>query len=490
MDNMLLMGVDIGTSSAKAIIMTTTGNLVAEAQHSYKIQEPQPGYRIQNPDEVLDAVLATMKNAISQLDNVNLLKGIGFSCAMHSLMAVDENGKPLTELMLWADTRSQPQATFIKKNLQAKDLYETCGVPIHPMTPLCKIMWLKENQPEVHKKAFKFISIKEYLFYRLTGKYLVDISIASATGMFNIQKLKWHEPALKLAGIDAGKLSLPVPIFESFITMPTDLLRWFGLTNQVELIIGSSDGCLANIGSGVTKNGGIAVTISTSMAVRITTASPYYDEAESLFNYAIEHNKFACGGGSNNGSLLLHWMADSMLQNKSLQNPEAFMKKALTAPAGCEGLLFLPYLLGERAPVWDATATGVIHGLQFQHRQQHIMRSLIEGLTMNAFIIIERLLPVAGTKKIIKASGGFTNSSDWVQMLADVSNLPVMIDNKADASAMGAVMVAGYSLGIFKSIETSLDKNEEKTTFYPNETTHLVYKKNYDIFKKLYNRNY
>jgi gluconokinase len=351
-------------------------------------------------------------------------------------------------------------------------------------------MWWKENEREIFEQAHKFISIKEYLLLKLTGKYIVDHSIASSSGMFNIRTMQWYEPALDIAGITKERLSEPVSIFNSYTSMPGKVVKRFGLKQQVPIVVGSSDGCLANIGSGVTIDGGIALTISTSMAVRITCPAPYYDDANSLFNYAIEPGKYACGGGSNSGSLLLKWMAESLLESKELQDPEKFMQKALTAPAGCDGLMFLPYLLGERAPVWDADATGVLVGLRFHHQQQHVMRALVEGLTMNAFIIIERLLPVAGNYKIIKASGGFTNSAEWVQMLADVSNLEVTVDTTADASAMGALMVAGFSTGNFHSLDTPLQSKQEILTCSPREKEHNIYNKNYQAFKKLYNKTH
>jgi gluconokinase len=487
---MYLMGVDIGTSSAKAIIMSPTGELIAEAQEAYSIREPQPGYRVQDPDEVLQAVLLTMKRAIQQLPDINILAGISFSAAMHSLMAVDVNGKPLTPLMLWADTRSIDQSNNIKKALVATELYENCGVPIHPMTPLCKIMWLRENEPVIFTNAHKFISIKEYLFHYLAGEYVIDHSIASSTGLFDIHRLQWYQPALELAGITAEKLSKVVPVFHSYTNLQADAQTFLGIPNSVQVIVGSSDGCLANLGSGVTEDGDVAVTISTSMAVRITSSSPFPDAAQSLFNYAITPDKYICGGGSNNGSLLLHWMAGSILENNELLDPELFMKKALTAPAGCDGLMFLPYLLGERAPVWDANATGIISGFQFHHRQQHLMRALVEGLTMNACIIIERLVNVSGNIRTIKASGGFTNSQEWVQMLADISNLPVTIDNTGDASAIGAIMIAGFSLGMFEVLGQPFVSKGEKTTYYPDRDEHEVYQKNYEAFKRLYTNNH
>ena len=162
------------------------------------------------------------------------------------------------------------------------------------------------------------------------------------------------------------------------------------------------------------------------------------------------------------------------------------MQKAMTAPAGCEGLIFLPYMLGERAPVWDANATGVITGFRLHHQQQHLMRALVEGLTMNVYTIIERLMKVAGEINTIKASGGFTNSKEWLQMLADVSGIVVSVDNTADASAMGAVIVAGYSLGIYSSFLPPFKHHHERTTYKPQPAEHAIYQKNYQVFRRLY----
>ncbi len=490
MKKQYIMGVDIGTSSAKAIVMHVDGTILSEAQAHYTIEEPSPGYRVQDAALVLKAILETMEKAYVSIPARDELAGISFSSAMHSLMVVDEQGAPLTPLLLWADTRSVEQALYIKQEAHARELYWNTGVPVHPMTPLCKIMWLRQQQPDVFTRAYKFISIKEYLFYHLTGLYVIDHSLASATGLFNIHTLQWYPLALQLAGISPGQLSQPVPVFQQFrLAAPNPMIK-LSIDVSVPLVIGSSDGCLANIGSGVQQQGDVAVTISTSMAVRITSDTPHPDEGQSIFNYCISADKYVCGGGSNNGSLLLHWMAMTLLQNPALADPEKFMAKALTAPAGCEGLVFLPYLLGERAPVWDANATGVITGFQFHHQQQHLMRSLVEGLTMNAYIIIEKLIHVTGKITAIKASGGFTNSHAWVQMLADTSNLPVTIENKADASAIGAVIVGGYSLGIYDSLQVPHLTQADTITFYPNKELHKVYQKNLRVFRKLYKINH
>ncbi|MEO6894132.1 MAG: FGGY family carbohydrate kinase, partial [Ginsengibacter sp.] len=262
-----IIGTDIGTGSTKAIAMDSKGKIIADSQIYYSSENPKPGYSEQDPEIIWKA----FKKCILEIIDATKYSpvSISFSSAMHGLIAVNKEKKPISNLITWADTRSEKVAEQIRNSKEAKSIYRATGTPIHPMTPLCKIIWLRKNQPSVFKKAFKFISIKEFIWQRLFGVYEIDHSIASATGLFNIKTLQWNKASLKLCGINAAQLSEPRPT--NFIRKNADssILNLLSLSNETSFCIGASDGCLANLGSYAMDNGSAALTIGTSGAVRI-----------------------------------------------------------------------------------------------------------------------------------------------------------------------------------------------------------------------------
>jgi gluconokinase len=483
---MYFLGVDIGTSSVKAVIINAAGEIITAANEYYTINEPEPGYREQDADMVKQACFNAIKQIISKAGDASKIKSICLSAAMHSIMAVNENGKPLTPLMLWADTRSTEEADDIKYGNDASAIYQQCGTPIHPMLPLTKIKWLKKNEKEIFSKAYKFISIKEYITYRLTGKYIIDHSTASATGMFDIHELQWNETALFNSGIRQELLSEPIPS-----TAYTD--KWnesakaeLNLPANIIFVIGSSDGCMANVGSGVMPNKDLSITIGTSAAVRITSDKPFADKTESIFNYILSNNLFISGGASNNGGNVIKWLNGFFKDDKLTD--AAIIEKAFTMEPGCAGLIILPYLMGERAPVWDAKAKMIVFGMQAYHTKEHFCRAMIEGVVMNLYTIAEKLIKQQPSINRIIASGGFVQSQQWLQLVADIFNLPVCAVETVDASALGAALWGGISLGMLseKEIYTAVKPGK---LYQPQKDTHEIYMENYSMFKQLYANN-
>ena len=263
-----IIGVDIGTTHVKALVATTAGEVLYETKEGYPTSNPFPGHQEQNAGDIFQAVLMVLRMAISTVADKQSISCIAFSAAMHSLMAVDKEGKPLTALMTWADTRSNKYALQIKNTTQGDIIYRETGTPIHPMSPLCKIAWIREEMPAVFATTHKFISAKEYIFHQFFDEFVVDHSIASATGLFDIHQLQWCDESLKFAGISAEKLSIPVSSTQTFTKLKEEYRLGLGLPDDIPFLIGAGDGCLANIGAGAVLPGELALTIGTSGAVR------------------------------------------------------------------------------------------------------------------------------------------------------------------------------------------------------------------------------
>lgn len=264
-----VLGIDIGTGSAKAVALSLNSELLAVSQHYYPTYIPYPGYSEQDPELIWEAFKICLDDILHRMSGSPEV--VCFSSAMHSLIVVNESGKSLANMITWADCRSDDIANRLHDSADARRIYEISGMPIHAMSPLCKIIWLNENRPELVRQAYKFISIKEYLWFKLFGEYVVDYSVAGASGMLDIKSLAWSPFLLELAGIREDQLSGPVnttysPIMSSRAGRITDPATKF--------VIGASDGCLANLGSFALRPGVAGITIGTSGAVRIASKYP------------------------------------------------------------------------------------------------------------------------------------------------------------------------------------------------------------------------
>lgn len=400
---------------------------------------------------------------------------------MHSIMAINERGEPILPLLIWSDTRSRQQSNKIKEAGLAQKFYEITGTPVHPMSPLCKLIWLKENNPEIFNSAYKFLSIKEYVLFRLTGELVIDHSTASATGIFDLGKLNWSDVVLKYIGLDREKLSKPVPVTSSFFLQPSQTAH-LSLDKNVPLIIGASDGCLAQWGSDAMGEDDLTITIGTGGAVRIASSSRKVDPQGKVFNYILGDQKFICGGATNCGSALLTWFRNSMDANAS-DDIQEFSRQCSHVPAGCEGLLTVPFLLGERAPIYDPDASGIFWGVKMHHTKVHFQRSLLEGICFEIKWIVETVEDIFGKRNNIIVSGGIIHSPIWLQLLCDILGRKIVTYSGMDASAAGAARL-GFEAVKMKYV---LPKTN-RSVFNPEMAQRVLYEKHFATYKEIYNR--
>lgn len=479
-----IIGLDIGTGSTKAVALNKEGKVITATQFYYTTNNPQPGYSEQDPEKIWEAFVNCIKEISHQLKRVPIT--VSLSSCMHSLIVINKENKAITPLITWADTRSETIAEDIRNSAVAEDIYKATGTPIHSMSPLCKIKWLKENEKKIFANAFKFISIKEFIWYRLFNAYEVDASIASATGLFNINTFEWNEISLDLCGIKELALSKIVPTHFIRNDINPAIASLLDIAADTTFCIGASDGCLANIGSYATEQGIAALSIGTSGAVRIACHKPLVNFSAMTFNYVLDETTFISGGPINNGGNVLKWLFKTFLNNAtpSEKDYHDFFKNIETIPAGCSGLLFLPYLYGERAPVWDEKASGVFFGIKSFHTHAHFLRAAVEGICFALKNILEII--EASTHSILQlnVSGGFVNSSTWMQILADVSGKKICLVQTEDASSIGAALLGMKAIKLindYASLNPGID-----TVIFPNEKKHIVYERNYSVYKKLY----
>jgi gluconokinase len=479
-----IIGIDIGTGSTKAVALDSKGTIIGNSQTFYPTQSLHPEFSEQDPEVIWQAFADCITKLIADVKYTPL--SISLSSAMHSLVVIDKNNKPISPLITWADTRSGDIAQRIRKLPEAEKLYQTTGTPIHSMTPLCKIIWLKENAPEIFTAAFKFISIKEFIWYRLFKVYQIDHSIASATGLFNIESLKWNEFSLKLCGINASQLSEIVPT--NFLRKNADssVLSLLNISAETFFCIGASDGCTANVGSYAIEKGTAALTIGTSGAVRIASPKPIFDFASMSFNYLLDEKTFICGGPVNNGGNVVDWLFEAILNNPkpSETDFEHLFKMIETVPAASEGLIFLPYIFGERAPVWDEKSTGIFFGIKSSHTNAFFLRATIEGICYSMKQVME--IVESSTNKIVQLNvgGGFIHSKTWMQILADITGKKLGVIESEDSSAIGAALINMQVLKMIEEYDSLQPKND--LVVEPDLEKHKIYEKYYAVFENLY----
>lgn len=490
-----LLTIDINTSAVKIHAFDMNGRVICWKKGSYPIFHPQPDYSEQDPEQIFITTLYILKNLLNEHIHPKKykVKAICFSSSMHSVLPVDKSGNPLGNAIIWADNRGAKEAEILKKLPQNESIYHATGTPIHPMSPLIKITWLKNHDPERFTKTYKFISVKEYVIKQLTGEYVIDHSIASSTGLFDIHKLKWHQESLDFAGISTDRLSEPVSVFNDDLILKKEYCVTLGLSQKTKLIIGSSDGCLATLGAGIIGEGKATITIGSSGAVRVAGREVLQDEKQRFFNYLLTEGYYISGGPTNNGGVVFEWFARQFgdfsegLEFEDVLND--LFKIASQVKSGAEGLLFLPYLLGERAPLWNANARGMYFGLNINHEQKHFVRATLEGILFEIYSI-GKILETHRNFEDIYINGAYASLPLWTQILADMYGKTVHINDNRDSVAMGAALLAFTKLGVYSNLEEAAATVKSIETYQPNLKNHDNYMKYFKIFERLSNKLY
>ncbi len=493
MDQPVMIGIDIGTTGIRSVAYRLNGSATAIATEEYPLFTDQSGIAEQDADNIMMALEAVAARTVQLLETEAVqIKGIALSSALHSFLALDEQGRPLSRLMTWADTRGQIVLEELKGQLDTQALYRRTGCPLHPMYPFLKIYWLKRQQPAQFAKAAWFGSIKDYAFQRLTGKRVVDRSVASGSGCYNLQTLEWDPEVLQVLGISKDRLPLVVPTTTQY-PLQEKLAAKLGLPAGLPVIIGAGDGMLANVGVGAVKAGQMNITIGTSGAIRMAADQPKTDERGRTWCYNLAEGRWMLGGAINNGGVSFRWVRDKfaeteqrVAQKLGLDSYSLLASYAQKVPAGSNGLIVLPFFTGERAPYWNADARGMFFGLTLNHDKRHIIRAILEGICYRMKSVLASLEEITGQAQEIRVSGSFTRSEVWLQILADVLGREISLPNVEEGAAFGAAILGFYTVGLLPSIDVTADMVGIKKVFKPNLADTAKYEQLYSIYQQLY----
>ena len=482
-----MIGVDIGTTSTKAVIYNNEGKFLKKHSIEYPMTTDEIGVAEESPEEIFDAVLFTVKKVIREIDaKPEDIKLISFSSAMHSLIAMDKNNQPLTECITWADNRASDYAEKINKEHNGLEIYKRTGTPIHPMSPLSKIFWLKHEKPEIYNNTNKWIDIKTYVIYQLFGQYTMDHSIGSATGMMNLKSLDWDKEVLDLLEIETSQLPELVSTTHILKNMSKKYADLMGINVDIPVVVGASDGVLSNLGVNSFRKGEVAVTIGTSGAIRTIIDEPKTDEKGRIFCYVLTEDHYCIGGPVNNGGVVLKWLRDELLASEvetakrlGVDSYDVLTKIASRVQPGANGLIFHPYLAGERAPLWKANARGSYFGLTLTHKKEHMIRAALEGVLLNLYTVYLALIEVMDkSPNQIKATGGFAKSEVWRQMMADIFDTSVEVPESYESSCLGACVLGLKALG-------EIDDFEVLNNMVGKTYQHQPIEENVDIYQSL-----
>jgi gluconokinase len=479
----VVLGADIGTTSTKVVAFDSQGEAHGHAEHSYPLDAPEPGQAVQDPETVADAVVAAIREAGAEASASGArLAGVSFSSAMHSLVGLDDDGRPLTPLLTWADTRAVAQA----ERLRAEDpeLHDRTGTPVHPMSPLCKLAWYRETEAETFAAATRWCGIKELVLDRLTDRAPMDQSCASGTGLMATRTLDWDQAALAAAGIGAGALPELVGPQER-LALAAGGAAQTGLAEGTVVVAGGGDGPLANLGVGAVHPGVAACSIGTSGALRLMVDEPRIDPGRRAFCYLLTPGRWVTGGAINNGGAVLEWAGRALAPDLGEHPEEELLALAGEVPAGSEGLVMLPYLLSERAPNWSAVPRGAYVGLTRDHGRGHLVRAAIEGVCLQLALVLGSMRDAGDEVREVRATGGFARSPLWRQMLTDALGMPVGFPAGSQGSAFGAALLGMEALEMIPSLEVAAELVKVDQQLEPDAADADVYAELLEVFAGL-----
>ncbi|WP_229074114.1 gluconokinase [Actinoplanes sp. DH11] len=453
----VVIGIDTGTTATKGVAIGPRGEVRALTSVHYPLSVPGPGRAELDPERLSAAAVEALVDVAGQCrEHGDRVTAIGLSAFLHALVPMSADGTPLGPLITWADGRSAAQCEAIVASGRKASLQARTGTPVHPMSPLTKLAWWGENDPEVLHGTPRWGGVKELIVAALADEpFLVDLSLASGTGLYDIHSRKWDDEALSIAGVRAGQLAEVVPTVHR-LRLRADVASAAGLPRDLPLIIGAADGPLANLGVGATPAGIAAVSLGTSGALRTVVDRPTNDQAGRLFCYALTEDRWVIGGAVNNAGSVVRWAGESFAGGFERPGAEgedaderdaALLEEAAGIIAGSEGLLCLPYLLGERAPWWRPGMRGAYLGLRREHTRPHLVRAAVEGVCQQLALVRDSFDAEGCPVTEIRATGGAVASSLWVSILSSALDLPVAVADTPEGTALGACLLARHALG-------------------------------------------
>jgi len=487
---MNIISVDMGTSSVRACLVDPNLQIKHQASRNIQLNTNAGGKAEQDVEHVLAQTLVCIQETLDWAEAQSQpIAAISFSSASASLVCLDEEYNPICPALTYADLRGSSESQWLIETY-GRDAFAHTAAPVHASYWLPKLLWLKHQGLENFSKLY-YCTIKDLLIYRLTGKFVMDASNAGAVGMMDARELAWDQTSLEIAGIKPSQLPVIQPT-TTLLDLQSNLASLTLNHKQApKIVLGAMDGVLASLGVGAYQFDQVTTSLGSSGACRIAAHGPLIDQADQrIWSYPLTQDLWICGGATNNGGLVTQWLAKNF-SNKGGSAESAYYEMLAAASQispGANGLLFLPYLFGERAPIYNEKARGVFFGLHSGHHRGHFARAGLEGILYGLYSIYEILEGYTENLQEIRATGGYLQSQMMLQMQADIFGKTILVPSEFEGSVIGAAALAQKALGQINSFQALEDDFKIKARYNPDETKHESYRENYSRFKKLYER--
>lgn len=449
----VVIGIDLGTTAAKVTAFGVDDPWRRSASAEYPLSQPRPGWEEQNPDRMAATMLKCLADVVSACRGSQVV-AVSLSTAMHGVIALGEDLRPLTPLVTWADSRAADIVTELRE-ASGVTLHRRSGTPVHPMSPMAKLIWFQRNEPQLWEQARYWVGLKEWALLQLTGEVVTERSCASGTGLLDLHTGQYSPETLDLVGV---KPDLLPEILSTTATLTLDaaVARRVGLPAGTTVVPGAGDGPCGNLGTGALGEGVAGLSIGTSGALRAVVPTPRVDDDARLFCYGLTDDAWVIGGAVSNGGSAARWVAQLFGAGPTALPDDVLMHIAAEAPPGCDGLIALPYLMAERAPLWDPSLTGAYLGLSRRHTRAHLVRAVVEGVARQLRAVLTDL-QTQTTISQIRATGGVFRADLWRDVMADTLDRPLLVTDGADGSGLGAAVLGLLGTGRAQSLAEGLE---------------------------------
>ncbi len=492
-----LVGCDVGTSGTKAVVMDDEGRVLGSHYIEYPLITPRPGWAEQNPEWYWDAVANTIKASITQAKvDPKEIRGVSISALAPACILVDRQLRPLQLGHIWMDRRATKECRWLKEKIGDERVFKLSGNPIDPYYASAKLMWERNNRPELYGKTYKLQTAADYPTMRLTGKAVTDYSNASLIGIaFDIVNKTWDTALIEEIGLDPLKFPEPYPCDEVIGEVTREAAERSGLSPGTPVVAGTVDANAGWLSGGATDPGDASLVMGTAGCLGVIHDEPKFTRNMITIPHTVNsRSRYTTLAAIVSCGAVTRYFRDTFGQLEKLSASalgidvyEMMNLEAATVPPGSDGLIVIPYFMGERTPIWDPLARGIIFGMSLAHGRGHLLRALMEGATYaikHCFDLI-RQSGIKITYPLILGEGG-ARSPLWRQIVSDVLNVPVVFMRESKGAPVGNALAAGVGVGVFKDYSPAKAWAKTTDSHQPDPERHERYLKYYQIFRKVY----
>ncbi|MFV0466195.1 MAG: xylulokinase [Lachnospiraceae bacterium] len=492
--NNYLLGIDIGTSACKVAVFGEDGTVFASSSEEYPVYYPKQGYAEQNPVEWWDAICLAIKKTIQKSGiSPEEIAGIGVDGQSWSAIALDHYGEVLTNTPIWMDTRAADLCEKMNQQIGSEAIFELAGNGLQPSYSTAKIIWYKENMPEIYGKIDKILQSNSYIVYRLTGVLSQDKSQGYGLHCFNMRTATWDESMCEKLGFPASFLPRIYDCHEVVGSVTEEAALATGLTAGISVVAGGLDAACGTLGAGVIHPGETQEQGGQAGGMSICL-DQYAADPRLILSCHVVPGSWLLQGGTTGGGGAMRWL-EREFADFERQNAQSTGKSSLDqlndiageVSAGADGLVFLPYMAGERSPIWDPNAKGVFYGLDFSKSKGHFVRAVMEGVAYSLKHNLEVAEEAGAKVNVMRAMGGSANSLLWTQIKADITEKEILVPASDTATTLGAAILAGVGVGLYADFEDAVAKTVTVTRKHePDLSFKKEYDNNYVIYQELY----